>query len=231
MKKGINIFVIIAIVLGLIVAGVLLAYFLRKPASTEISAVSKQDMFGASALHIETIDQFTKFSEDGNYECHLGNDRSGGSIYKVPVLGQEAVVTYYFDAQGKTTDFEAFYYLNATIENLDSITINEVTEEELASLCRDTVGRFCLMFGCDSVPDMYITNQDGTFTLVENTTSFQSIADGLSYLKFSVRDENGYYWELTLYSNDGLITVNVRKFFNIEETLGYVANISLYEEG
>lgn len=230
MKKGVNIFAILAILLGLIIAGALLVYFLREPASTDIIAGSKQDMFGTSALHLETIDQFSEFAGKGEYECHLGNDRSGGSIYHVPLLGQEAVITYYFDAQGKTTDFEAFYYLNAEIENLDSITPNEVTLEELAALCRDTVGRFCLMFGCDSVPDMYITNQDGTFTLVEDKTSFQSLADGLSYLKFSVRDEQAYLWELSLYANEGLITANLRKYFNVEETLGYVANISLYEE-
>lgn len=230
MKKGVNIFAIIAVVLGLIAAGALLAYFLREPASTDITAGSKQDMFGYSALHLETIDQFSEFAKEWEYECHLGNDRSGGSIYHVSILGQDAVVTYYFDTQGNTTDFEAFYYLNADIINLDEINTVDVSLEEIADLCRETVRRFCLMFDCSEVPDMYLTNQDGTFTLVEDNASFQSLADGLSYLTFSIRDETGYLWELSLYANEGLVTANIRKYFNVEETLGYIANISLYEE-
>lgn len=230
MKKGVNIFAIIAIVLGLIAAAVVLVIFLRKPATVDNNNGTKQDVLGYSALHLETIDQFSEFAKKGEYECHLGSDRSGGSIYHVPVLNQDAVVTYYFDAQGNTSDFEAFYYLNADIVNLDEINAVEVSLEDIADLCRETVGRFCLMFDCSDVPDMYLTNEDGSFTLVEDNASFQSLADGLSYLTFSIRDENGYLWELSLYANDGLVTANIRKYFNVEETLGYIANISLYEE-
>ena len=86
------------------------------------------------------------------------------------------------------------------------------------------------MFDFSDIPDIYLTNQDGTFTLVEDNANFKNLADGLSYLTFSIRDESGYLWELSLYSNDGLVTANIRKYFNVEETLGYIANISLYEE-
>lgn len=231
MKKGVNILAIIAIVMVVIaVAIVLVVGFLRKPAASGNIGGSLQDTLGYSALHLETIDQFSEFAKEGEYECHLGDDRSGGSVYGVPVLGQNAVVTYYFDAQGKTKDFEAFYYLNADIINLDSIEVKEISLEELADLCRETVGRFCMMFNCSDVPDMYLANQDGTFTLVEKTENFQSLADGLSNLKFSIRDENGYLWELSLYAHEGLITANIRKYFNVKETLEYIANISLYEE-
>ena len=77
---------------------------------------------------------------------------------------------------------------------------------------------------------MWIDNEDGTFTLVENAASFQGLIDGSSYLQFSIRDQAGCYWELNVYANEGLISANLRKYFNVEETLEYVANISLYEE-
>ena len=230
MKKGVNIFAILGVVLALIAVAIVLVIILKEPAPVDNTDESKPDVLGYSALHLETIEQFSKFAEQGEYECHLGDDRSGGSIYHVPVLGQDAVVTYYFDAQGKTTDFEAFYYLNADIVNLDEITSVEISLEELADLCREMVGRFCLMFDFSDIPDIYLTNQDGTFTLVEDNANFKNLADGLSYLTFSIRDESGYLWELSLYSNDGLVTANIRKYFNVEETLGYIANISLYEE-
>ncbi len=230
MKKGVNIFVIIAVALGLIAVVAVLMIFLGKPAPVDNDAGVNQDVLGYPALNLETIDQFSEFAKDGGYECHLGDDRSGGSIYHIPVLGQDAVVTYYFDSNGTTTDFEAFYYLNADIIDPESITANEVSLEEIADICRETVSRFCLMFGCSVVPDMYLTNQDGTFTIAEGDESFQGLVEGVSYLTFSIRDENGYFWELSLYANDGLISANIRKFFNVEETLNYIANISLYEE-
>lgn len=231
MKKGVNILAIIAIVIVVIAVAIVLAVgFFRKPAASGNISGSLKDALGYSALHLETIDQFSEFAKKGEHECHFGNDRSGGSIYGVPVLGQNAVVTYYFDAQGKTTDFEAFYYINADIINLDSVEVKDTSLEDIADLCRETVGRFCMMFNCSEVPDLYLRNQDGTFTLIENTTNFQSLIDGSSYLKFSIRDENGYLWELSLYANEGLITANIRKYFNVKETLDYLANISLYEE-
>lgn len=253
MKKSVKLFVIVAVLVALIATVIVLAIFLKEPENVDQNDGSdgvsnvvsdgdsdvtpegenqvgpQMDVLGYSALHLETIEQFSEFAESGEYECHLGNDQSGGSIYHVSILGQDAVVTYYFDDKGKTTDFEAFYYLNADIENLDSITVNDISLEEISDLCQETVSRFCLMFECVDVPDIYLSNQDGTFTLIENAANFQSLADGLSYLAFSIRDESGYLWELNLYSNEGLITANVRKYFNVEETKNYIANISLYE--
>lgn len=230
MKKGVNIIAILAIVLAVIAVGVVLFLFLRKPATPDDTKVSKQDALGYSALHLETIEQFSEFAEQGKYECHLGNDRSGGSIYNVPVLGRYAVITYYFDEQGNTKDFEAFYYLNADIVDLDNINTYEVSTEELAEICRETISNFCTMFDCDTDAAVYLSNEDGTFTLVENAASFQGLIDGTSYLQFSIRDQAGFYWELNVYANEGLISANLRKYFNVEETLEYVANISLYEE-
>lgn len=230
MKKNVNIIAILAIALAVIIVGVALFLFLRKPATLDDTKVSKQDALGYSALHLETIEQFSEFAEQGKYECHLGNDRSGGSIYNVPVLGRYAVITYYFDEQGKTKDFEAFYYLNADMVGLDNVNTYDVSIEELAEMCNETVSNFCMMFDCNTDVDVYLSNDDGTFTLAENAESFQGLIDGNSYLQFSIRDQSGYYWELNIYANECLFTANVRKYFNVEETLEYIANISLYEE-
>ena len=231
MKKGVNIFAIAAIVLGVIVVAIVLMLVLRKPAQANSAGGVGQMELGYSALHLETIDQFSAFAKEGKYECHLGEDNSGGSIYHVSMLGQEAVVTYYFDAQGNTTDFEAFYYLNAKTVTFDNIELVEMTQEELGALCTDTVGKFCMMLDFGGVADVYLTNQDGTFTLVESDEDYQSVIDGSAYLSFTIRDRDGYLWELVLSDNEGLLMANVSKYFNVAETKDYIANISLYEEG
>lgn len=230
-KKGVNLLAIIGIALVAVILGVVLLFVLRAP-KNDTPPPSSGGMgsidLGASALKLETIDQFQAFAESGNYECSVGADKSGGSISKVPLLGQETIVTYYFDKQGNTTDFEAFYFLNANI-NDQNMEIQEMTTEQLAEAAWDTLETFCLMFSCDVISEVYLENADGSFTLIEDDGDFQSVAEGTAWMTFSIRDQEGYFWELTISTAEELVSANVKKYFNVEESMNYVANISLYE--
>lgn len=232
-KNGVNIIAILATALVAMVAGVFLFWESRStkgntddPNGDGLGAVD----YAGEALALEDIEQFREFAEVGSYECYVLDDNSVGSVYRAPLLGEETVITYYFDDQGKTTDFQAFYYLNANILDEENMTVEEITLEEIATKVRDIVERFCLMFSCDFVPDIYLTNTDRTFSLIQSDTDFQKIADGSSILTFSIRAKDGYFWELTISSAEELISAQITKYFNVEETMSYVANISLYEE-
>lgn len=229
-KKGVNIIAILAVVLVLVMIGVILALVLETPSDNKNSGGSGSIDLSSKVLELETIEQFREFSKSGCYECDVGEDQSGGSVYRVPVLGEETVVTYYFDEQGKTTDFQAFYFLNANISDEENMNVKEITVEELATAARDTVEKFCLMFGCGFVPDLYLTNADGTFTPIESDADFQSLKEGNAELIFSIRAQDGFYWELTISAEEDLISANICKYFNVVESMDYVANISLYEE-
>lgn len=230
-RKSVNIIAILAIILTVVIVSLVLFFWLRTPKEDRDSAGGAGGMnLGETALQLETIDQFRRFAESGSYECYLGDDFSGGSIYKVPLLEVDTVVTYYFDKEGKTTDFEAFYYLNADVNDKESMNIEEITVQELATAAYDVIDRFCLLFGCERVAELFLTNEDGTFKLVESEADFQGVADGFSDLSFSVRAKDGYFWELTISANEKLVSVHICKYFNKEESMGYVANISLYEE-
>ena len=231
-NKGVNILAILAAVLALAVIGVALVLVLREPAddgSGSINGGYGSAELDTTVLKLDTVEQFQEFAEAGGDECHVGADLSGGSVYGVPLLGVEAVVTYYFNEQGQTTDLETFYYLNANITHSENVTVEEITTEELAVSVTDTVERFCMMFGCELSQDLYLENFDGTFTLVASSEDFQAIMDGTAILRFSIRDAEGYYWKLMVSSTEELISVNIRKNFDVEKCLEYVANISLYE--
>ena len=231
-KKGINILAILIAVVVLVIVGVVLAVVLKKPAEDQAQSGGMGGVdLGEKVLHLTTIDEFRQYAESGNLECSLGTDMSGGSIYKVPLLGEQTMVTYYFDAQGNTTDFEAFYFLNADITAMENLEIKAMTTEELSKKAWEVIDNFCLMFGCSPDADIYLTNHDGTFTLLENEAGFQAVAEGNSDLMFSIRAKDGYFWELTIAAAEGLVSVNICKYFNLEESLNYVANISLYETG
>lgn len=232
-NKGVNILAILAVVLVLAVIGVALVLILREPAddgSGSINGGYGSAELDTTVLKLDTVEQFQEFAEAGGYECHIGDDLSGGSVYGVPLLGAETVVTYYFDEQGQTKDFETFYLLNAAMTDSEEITAEQLTTEELALSATDTLEQFCMMFGCELSQDLYLENTDGTFTLVESSEDFQAIMDGTAILRFSIRDAEGYYWKLTLSSAEGLVSVNIRKYFDVEACMDYIANISLYEE-
>ena len=161
----------------------------------------------------------------------MGSDGSGGSIYGVPVLGEDAVITYYFDKQGNTTDFQAFYYLNADVSPVENFSVKPLTTQELADGINGAVAQFCTMFEYNIVPTLYLSNTDGTFVKVEDDSAFQRIAEGGASLTFSIRDKEGYFWKLSVSATGELISANIRKYFDKEKTKNYVANISLYEEG
>lgn len=228
-KKGVNILAILAVVLVLVIIGVVLAFVLKEPVANKGNGMGGVDL-SFDVLHLENIEDFRAFAETGDYECHIGDDLTGGSVYRVPLLGEEAIVTYYFDRQGNTTDFQAFYFLNADVADEENMEITVMTTEELAVAARDAVERFCMMFGCDFVPDIYLANVDGTFTLLENDSDFQSVKEGTSNLIFSIRAEDGYFWELMISASEDLVSANITKYFDLKESMGYVANISLYEE-
>lgn len=229
-KKGVNIIAILAIILVLVVVGIILAIVLSKqkaPDGADLPAYGQEDR---SMLELESREAFLAYSEEGEYECVMATDMPFGSIFDVPLMEQRAVVTYQFDEQGKTTELRAFYYLNSEFSEDEVQEIWEITVGELSDATIGAVESFCGMFGCTEIPDIYLTNNDGTFTKIEEDTDFQAIADGSSELRFGIRDEEGYFWELTVRLNGELYVVAVDKYFNVEEMLPYVADISLYEE-
>lgn len=227
-KKGINIIVFIAIAV-VVVAAIVLIIVLKTPDDREMNGENSLEKIEESVFNLQTIEQFDKFAKSGKYEYSIGDDRSGGSILSIPVLGMDAVVTYYFDSQGNTTDLEAFYYFNAGMTEGEISSVEEITNDDVAISVKDTIREFCLMFGCNFVPDYYFTNDDGTFTKIEADSDFQKIIDESAYIRFSVRDKDGYYWELTISASHGLIGVSLNKYFDIAGYMDYVANISLYE--
>lgn len=229
-KKGVNILAILAIVVILVIVG--LVVFLTRGPSTEPNSNGGRggETWELTVLCLETADQFRSFAQEGEYECHIGEDLSGGSVYKVPLLGEETIATYYFDQQGNTTDMHAFYFLNSDITDEENMEIRELTTEELAREIREALDKFCMMFNCSPTEALYLSNADDTYSRIESDEDFRAIAEDGARLIFSIRAKDGYFWELTISAAEELVSVNICKYFNKEESMSYVANISLYEE-
>lgn len=231
-SKGINLFALLGIVLGVIAVVVVLVIVLgNSGGAAPVGGGGAGSLeLGERALQLESITEFREYAKAEGYQAEASDELGVGSIIGVPIMGEQAVVTYYFDGQGKTTDLNAFYFFNgdATAEVDPGMT--ELTAEDLAMKTRDAAERFCMMFGCNFVPDLYLYNYDGTFTKVESDADFAGIAQGTGELQLSIRDREGYFWQMSVSSMEGLASVNVRKFFDVDATKDYVASISLLEE-
>ncbi len=179
--------------------------------------------------NIRSVDEFKSILSNESFEYELATDNSGGSIYGVDFLGNNTYITYYFDKEGKTSDFSWTYYLNM-IEDEDTYEIEEINFDLLAEKTYTAVEGFCSMFDFNAKVDLYLTNNDGTFTKIESNENFRTILDEQSYLDFSIRDVDGYYWLMRVSYNGELAYVNIYKYFDVQMYLGYEANISLYEE-
>lgn len=232
-SKGINLFAALGIALAVIVViVVVLVLVLGNSGNTPAAAGGGAGgaELGEPALKLNSLDEFQKFAKDEGYEHYVGEDLSGGSMIGVTILGEQAIVTYYFNEQKIANGLEAFYYFNTDVMEEGERQLTELKPEELTMKCRDAAERFCMMFGCNEVPDLYISNYDGSFTKVESDGDFQSILDATGELRLSARDQEGYFWQLSVSGVDGVISANIQKYFDREATKDYVANISLYEE-
>lgn len=227
MKKKIIVYLLVVIFL---LIGVGILFLLPRTDKGNEDSLNNKEEIAMQLLvtDIKSTEEFDTFVDKYKYQFGMVDDKSVASIYDVSFLGENSYATFYFDSNGKTTDLSLFYYLNA-VEKNDEFDITELSLEDLADKSRAAIEKFCKMFDCDFSTDLYLANNDGTFTKVESDENFQTIVDRTSYLDFSLRDKNGYYWLLRISYEENLAVVNISKYFNIDEYKDHVANISLYE--
>lgn len=179
-------------------------------------------------MNVTSIKEYEKLTKSIENESVLGEDKSGATIEEYVLFHENATITYYFDADGNVKEFETWLYFNEGPE--ENSLPEEITVEEMRDKTEGVLKKFCEMFGVKSLPDLYLTLDDGTFEKIEAVDSYQKILDGTAWIDFSVRDEVGTYWTIRIYSAGNLCTVDIWRHFDVEEYKDYFASISLYEE-
>lgn len=225
MKKRI-IIASIVLCLSLIVAGI----FLFKPEKKDdtLELLNNQISLYEKILNITSIKEYEKLTKIIENESVLGNDKSGATVREIDLFHENATITYYFDAKGNVKEFETWFHFNEGSEG-NSLP-EEITVEELRDKTEGVLKEFCKMFGVLELPDLYLTHIDGTYEKVESTDSYQKMLEGIAWIDFAVRDELGTYWTIRIYSESNLCTVDIWRYFDVEEYKDYFANVSLYEE-
>lgn len=225
MKK---LLIILSIVLSIsLIVG--LGFFIFKKSNNDI--VSNQNSYlleKKEMTSLKTADEFEDFFKDNKYEYDIADDKSIGSAFNVDFLGENMSITYYFDKSGSSTECALAYYINMEVHE-ESYDVLDIDSKLLSEATYSAIEELCSLFQCKFNGNLYLTNEDGSFTKIEADENFQDILDKNSYIDFSIRDKEGYYWLMRVSYDGELACINIYKDFNIESCLDYVANISLYE--
>lgn len=226
MGKRIIIMGSIILCLALGVAGF---FYLKQDKNDNTTDLLQEEItLSEKIMNVTSIEEYEKLTKSIENESVIGEDRSGATIEEFILFHENATITYYFDSDGSVKEFEAWFYFNEGPE--ENSLPEEITIDELRDKTEGVLQGFCKMFGVNNLPDLYLTRDDGTFEKIESVDSYQTILDGTAWIDFSVRDEAGTYWTIRINSEGNLCTVDIWRYFNVEEYKDYFANVSLYEE-
>lgn len=229
MKKKILFFISILLVIAIVIVGV---FFIKK-GETDSSNITdnKENEVQKTVTELLSIEEVEKFAKENKIEYNMGLDKSGATLCNASLLDEHYNITYFFDGNGKSTELSINSILNATVDENDFILeITDITADSLSQKVWKIIYSLCDMLNCTLTTNLYLSNDDGTFTAIETEQDFQRIIDGTAFLSFSVRDKDGMYWVLRVSSNDSLISMQINKYFDKNQYIDYFANISLYEE-
>lgn len=226
MKK--RIIIIGTVTLCLILMFVIVFVVRKDKRGTTTNDVSDEVAIGIKIINISSMEEYKELANTVEYTCVLGQDEAGASIYGFELFHESANITYYFDSDGNVEEAGIYFLFNEDDEI--GSEPKEITPQELKYKTEGVLTEFCRLFEVYSLPDLYMSHNDGTFEKVESADSYQVIIDGGGSLDFSVRDATGSYWILRVYCEEKLCVVDIQRYFNVEEYKDYFANISLYKE-
>ncbi len=227
MKRKLIIIISVVFVLVLIVVGVVAFFGWNKKDDNPDQTTT--EAFELSVTSLETFKELETFCNDNDCVYYASVDKMVATIDDIVFYGRNVFITYYFDNAGNAQELEVVHYLNTSTE--EDAEVKEFTLDEFYSESIKAIDNFADMFGCERKAKIYATNNDGTFTEITNTESIRKVYKGEAYIRFAIRDVNGRLWLMFINSDNGLYGANIRKFYNVQENLDEIADISLYKQG
>lgn len=226
MKKRILIIILIILIVATIIGGIIFLTGDKKNNGDEAENTET-----LSILDISTVSEYEAFTKSLKNEHGITNDKLYATIFDFDFLGETATITYSFDGDGNIYEYDVYVDLISTVEGLEEgQEIPKPSAEELKTRTEEILTSFCKMYGCELPENIYVYNNDGTFSDCKDISAYQNLADEVGFLCFTLRDIEGSFFEFTMSYSEGLYSGTLTKHYDKDNYMEYVANISLYDE-
>ncbi len=237
MKK---IIIIVAAVLA-VVACVAVVFFAINKTSDNVSAGNNEENTSQAELsfvdklfNISNVSEYEEFVKDIELENSINEENTIASILNVEFLYSEhSTATFEFDVSGNVNVthiyvnlYEFYTSVELSSEN-EVVELEELTAEEIKHGILAMLRVWCESFGCTLPDNVYIFTFDGKVVNINDEGAVDILKQESSFLRFAIRDSEGYYWETDIRESNGTYKATVTKYFDRETTAGYYANISL----
>lgn len=231
MKKRILIILLIILVVAAIVCGIIFFTGDKNNSNNDNSKDEVNSPETVSILDIHTVSEFEALSKTLENETGISNDKLLATIFDFEFLNETATISFSFDDKGNAYEYAAYFKLLSSLEGVkEGDEIPKPDAEKLQKKSNDVLTSFCKMFDCELPENIYVYNNDGTFSECKDLSAFQNIADEKGYLCFTLRDYEGSFYEFVMTYEQGLYLGTLTKHYDKDSYIDYVANISLYDE-
>lgn len=228
MKKRILIILLIIVVVVAIVCG---AIFFTGDKNNNNGKENVNSPETVSILDINTVSEFEELSKTLENETGIANDKLLATIFDFEFLNEKATISFSFDDKGNAYEYAAYFNLLSSLEGIkEGEEIPKPDAEKLQKKSTEVLTAFCKMFDCELPDNIYVYNNDGTFSDCKDISAFQNIVDEKGFLCFTLRDSQGSFYEFVMTYEQGLYSGTLTKHYDKDSYIDYVANISLYDE-
>lgn len=184
-------------------------------------------------LNMET-DVYVKINDDiieevsSNYLLFGSDDYTSGMGV---IVGDEE--TY----EELDEEFVEDYSLQDTSDNDDAESINEIyrySNKDMEKI-RNSVGQikksFETVLSCEKIADSSFTPYDDTELLDEYEDDLDKAIQGLGQLEYSVRDESGRWWFLTIYSSyPGAVEASLEIYADSPDFQDFIPSVNMFNK-
>lgn len=227
MKKRILIIVLIILIVAAIIFGIF--FFAGDKKNENNGEVNSPET--VSILDVRTVAEYEDLVKTIENESGITNDKLFATVYDFDFLGETATLTYSFSNDGNIYEYAAYFNLLTTREGVEEgQEIPKPSAEEIKKKTEELLTAFCKMHDCELPQNIYVYNNDGTFSDCSDISAYQNLVNEAGYLCFTLRDAEGSFYELVAEYSQGLYSATLTKHYDKDSYMEYVANISLYDE-